>query len=283
MSEFIRPIDTYKREYDFKNIAFEDLATFLSRSRNISMGEAKSYLAKQLSPQGAFPLKNPEVGFLRRKSNGDRVAETSTLLDYLDNLTENNLIIAPNMAVYLRPEQKKSILADYIQMNMKLRKDDKKLMFENRMRKEYKAEAYYKTMQESRKVKNNSLSGMHASPSTVGYNKSSHSSLTSLCRCATSYANSSNEKFLGGLRHYYAPTIVYNHLLTSMRACDHNLIDKVVAEFNLHYPTTDEVMAVIRYSTQNYWRSEKELSKLRDFVDTMTPAEKAGFCYVGDL
>ena len=90
MSEFIRPIDTYKREYDFKNIAFEDLATFLSRSRNISIAEAKSYLAKQLSPQGAFPLKNPEVGFLRRKSNGDRVAETSTLLDYIGNLTENN-------------------------------------------------------------------------------------------------------------------------------------------------------------------------------------------------
>ena len=283
MSEFIRPIDTYKREYDFKNIAFEDLATFLSRSRNLSMGEAKSYLAHQLSPQGAFPLNNPEVGFLRRKPNGDRVAETSTLLEYVGDLTENNLIIAPNMAVYLRPEQKKSILAEYIQANMKLRKDDKKLMFENRMRKEYKAEAYYKTMQESRKVKNNSLSGMHASPSTVGYNKSSHSSLTSLCRCATSYANSSNEKFLGGLRHYYAPTIVYNHLLTSMRACDHNLIDKVIAEFNLHYPTTAEVMEVIRYSSSNYWRGEDELRKIRDFVDTMTPAEKAGFCYVGDF
>ncbi len=283
MSEFIRDINSYQREYNFKDIAFEDLAVFLARSRNLPLNDAKQYLAKQLQPGGAFELRNPEVGFLRRKKNGDRVAETSTLIDYVGMLTENNLIIAPNMTVYLRPEEKKSILADYIQMNMKLRKDDKKKMFENRMRKEYKAEAYFKTMQESRKVKNNSLSGMHASPSTVGYNKSSHSSLTSLCRCATSYANSSNEKFLGGLRHYYAPTIVYNHLLTSMRACNHELIEKVVTEFNLHYPTTDEIMDVIKYSTRNYWRSEAELAGIRAFVDTMKPAEKAGFAYVGDL
>ena len=128
-----------------------------------------------------------------------------------------------------------------------------------------------------------SLSGMHASPSTVGYNKSSHSSLTSLCRCATSYANSSNEKFLGGMRHYYAPTIIYNHLLTSMRSCNHELIEKVITDFNLHYPTTDEVMDLIRVSANNYWRNEDELVKIRNFVDKMTPAEKAGFAYVGDF
>ena len=61
MSEFIRPIDTYKREYDFKNIAFEDLATFLARSRGLSLDEAKAYLGKQMTPQGAFPLNNPEA------------------------------------------------------------------------------------------------------------------------------------------------------------------------------------------------------------------------------
>lgn len=283
MSEFIRDIDSYQREYDFKNIAMEDLAVFLSRSRNISIEEAKQYLTQKTAKGGEFELKNPGVAYLRRKKNGDRVLEQSNLLEYIGTLTQNNLIIAPNLTVYVRPEQKKSLLADYIQMNMKLRKADKKLMFDFRMRGDKKAAAYYKTMQESRKVKNNSLSGMHASPSTVGYNKSSHSSLTSLCRCATSYANASNEKFLGGLRHYYAPSIVYNHLLTSMRACDNALMTKVIEEYNLHYPTTDEVMSVIHYSTHYYWNVPAEMEKIRNFVDTMTPVEKAGFCYVGDL
>lgn len=283
MSEFIREESFYQREYDFKNIAIDDLAVFLSRSRNISIEEAKTYIAKKTAKGGEFELKNPGVAYLRRKPNGDRVLEQSTLLEYIGTLTENNLIIAPNMTVYLRPEEKKSLLADYIQMNMKLRKADKKLMFDFRMRGDKPAAAYYKTMQESRKVKNNSLSGMHASPSTVGYNKSSHSSLTSLCRCATSYANSSNEKFLGGLRHYYAPTIVYNHLLTSMRACDHDAMEVVMQKYNLHYPTTDEVMSVIHYSTHFYWNVPAEMDGIRKFVDTMRPVEKAAFCYVGDL
>ena len=295
MDIFTKPVEQYQRQYDTLNVAMGDLVECLKVSKGIDHSAAVDYVSKVTSGTGAFPIKNPELVYLKRKSNGDRVAESGTLQEYLKDKVDRNLIIAPNLTIYERPEVRKSILAEYIQVNLQYRKADKKQMFENDMRSKNeslstherhnyrKQAAYFKTLQESRKIKNNSLSGMHASPSTIGYNKSSHSSLTSLCRCATSYANSSNEKFLGGLRHYYAPTIVYNHLLTSMRACDHNLIDKVVAEFNLHYPTTDEVMAVIQYSAQNYWRSEKELSKLRDFVDTMTPAEKAGFCYVGDL
>lgn len=283
MSEFIRNIDDYRRDYNFKNNAINDLALFLSRSRNISIEQAKEYIEKQTKPTGAFPLRNPKVLYLRRKPNGDRVKEETTLLEYMDMLTENNFIIAPNMTVYLRPEEKTSILAEYIQVNMNLRKADKKLMFTHRMRGDKAAAAYYKTMQESRKIKNNSLSGLHASPSTVGYNKSSHSSLTSLCRCATSYANSSNEKFLGGMRHYYAPTIVFNHLLTAIKHCDAEKMMQVVNKYKLHLPTTDEVMDTIHYSTRYYWNNATEMSNIRNFVDSMKPIEKAAFVYVGDL
>ena len=183
--------------------------------------------------------------YLRRKPNGDRVAETGNLKEYLQDKVNSNLIIAPNLTIYERPEVRKSILAEYIQVNLQFRKADKKEMFENDMRAKseetpeherhsYKKKAaYFKTLQESRKIKNNSLSGMHASPSTIGYNKSSHSSLTSLCRCATSYANSSNEKFLGGLRHYYAPTIIYNNILTSNRTCNMAELEAVIQKYNL--------------------------------------------------
>lgn len=282
-NEFIKPIDQYQREYDFRNIAVDDLTVFLAKQRNIDEQVARQYIESKIAKNGTFELKDPKVAYLRRKPNGDRVMEETTLLDYVNDKIEQNLIIAPNMTIYLRPEQKKSILAEYIQANMKLRKADKKLMFNHRMRKEYQQEAYFKTMQESRKVKNNSLSGMHASPSTIGFNKSSHSSLTSLCRCATSYANASNEKFLGGMRHYYAPTVLWNHLLTSIRSCDHKHIDNVIAKYNLHYPSTEEVMKCIFYSTHHYWRSPKELSRVQNFVDKMSPAEKAGFVYVGDF
>lgn len=282
-NEFIKPIDQYRREYDFKNIAIDDLTTFLAKQRGLDEAAARKYIESKIAPNGTFALKDPKVAYLRRKSNGDRVMEETTLLDYVNDKIEQNLIIAPNMTIYLRPEQKKSILAEYIQANMKLRKADKKLMFNHRMRKEYQQEAYFKTMQESRKVKNNSLSGMHASPSTIGYNKSSHSSLTSLCRCATSYANASNEKFLGGMRHYYAPTVLWNHILTSIRTCDHDLIDRVMKKYNLHYPSAKEMMDCIFYSTKHYWRSNVDMSRIENFVIKMTPAERAAFVYVGDF
>lgn len=282
-NEFIKPIDQYRREYDFRNIAVDDLTSFLSKQRDIDEDQARKYIESKIAKGGTFELKDPKVAYLRRKPNGDRVMEETTLLEYIKDKIEQNLIIAPNMTIYLRPDQKKSILAEYIQANMKLRKADKKLMFNHRMRKEYQAEAFYKTMQESRKVKNNSLSGMHASPSTIGYNKSSHSSLTALCRCATSFANASNEKFIGGLRHYYAPTIVWNHLLTSVRSCDHVHIANVIEKYNLHYPSPDEVMNCILYSAHHNWTSWPDMARIRNYVDKMSPAERAAFVYVGDF
>lgn len=295
MTTFTKPIEQYSREYNTMNVAMGDLVETLVVSKNISREEAAQYVMKVTLPDGAFPPKNPEVLFLRRKPNGDRVAETTNLKEYLEDKVERNLIIAPNLTIYERPEVRKSILAEYIQVNLQFRKNDKKEMFENDMRAKseetpvwerysYKKKAaYFKTLQESRKIKNNSLSGMHASPSTIGYNKSSHSSLTALCRCATSYANASNEKFLGGLRHYYAPTIIYNNILTSNRSCDMAAIDAVMIKYSLHYPSTDEVMEGIEYSTQYYWKNSEDMLKIRNFIDGLTPTQKAAFLYVGDL
>lgn len=295
MSHFNKELDQYTREYNFLQIATEDLAETLVVAKGISREEALDYVKLQLSPEGAFPLKNPELISLRRKPNGDRVLEPVKLIEYITDKVNENLIIAPNLTIYERPEIKKSILAEYIQVNLVFRKADKKQMFISSMRAEgksisdadrygfKKAAAFFKTLQESRKIKNNSVSGMHASPSTIGYNKSSHSSLTSLCRCATSFANSSNEKFLGGLRHYYAPTTVINNILTSNRKCDIDNIAKFIDDNNLHYPTTDEVIECVTYSSDHYWRSEKELGLIRKFVDKLSPAQKAAFVYVGDL
>lgn len=295
MDIFTKPVEQYQRQYDTLNVAMGDLVECLKVSKGIDHSTAVDYVSKVTSGTGAFPIKNPELVYLKRKPNGDRVAESGNLQEYLKDKVDRNLIIAPNLTIYERPEVRKSILAEYIQVNLQYRKADKKQMFENDMRSKNeslsaherhgyrKQAAYFKTLQESRKIKNNSLSGMHASPSTIGYNKSSHSSLTSLCRCATSYANSSNEKFLGGLRHYANPTVIYNNILTSNRSCDMVALEQVMVKYNLHYPTTEEVMKCIKYSTDNYWRNDADLESIRVFVNNLTPVQKAAFVYVGDF
>lgn len=295
MTTFTKPLDQYRRQYDTMTVAMGDLVETLKVSKGLTHQAAVEYVAKVTAEDGVFPPKNPDIVYLRRKPNGDRVAETINLKDYLQDKVDRNLIIAPNLTIYERPEVRTSILAEYIQVNLQFRKSDKKQMFENDMRAKseqtplherygYKKKAaYFKTLQESRKIKNNSLSGTAASPSTIGYNKSAHSSLTSLCRCATSYANSSNEKFLGGLRHYYGPTIIYNNILTSNRMVDMVALEAVMSKYNLHYPTTAEVMECIRYSTQWYWKSTSAVEDIEKFVDNLTPVQKAAFVYVGDF
>jgi hypothetical protein len=283
MGYFTRPPETYIREYDVLDIAKKDLAFYLMKRRNVTFDYALDYVNKVVGLNGAFALKDPKVMFLRRKENGDREICERGLFEYLDALNSDGYIIAPSLTCYVPPKIKKSILAEYIQLNMNLRKADKKQMFVCRMRAEDEAAAYFKTLQESRKVKNNSVSGTHASSSTPGYNKSSHSSLTSTCRCATSYANSNNEKILGGLRHYYAPAIVTFHILTAAQYSDTATIEECFNTMGIHRPTADDCMEAVRHSSQYYWTSEKHEREIYETLKSLTDAERAAWLYSGDL
>lgn len=280
---FIRDLNEYRRDYDFEKTATDDLAFYLSRARGISIEEAKVFLKKNTQNGMRFARRDPEVMYLQRESNGDRVKKTANLSEYIKHLTDNGYILSPSLTGYTPRERKVSIWAHYIQHNLKLRKKDKGLMFTYKMRGDLLLHAYYKTMQESRKIKNNSLSGLQASPSTVGYNLTAHSALTSLCRCATSYANAANERFIGGLRHYYAPTVVDNHLITASRFCDINKIRMVHERFNLKYPTADDVVKCIYRSSKYYWESKYQLDRFRDFASKMLPEERAAFMFTGDM
>lgn len=277
MNIFTRPIPEYKRELDILGYARDDLAFYLSKIENISLKEAQEYVLKNVK---ANPV---SAKMLVRGDNGDRSLNVLNLNEWLDDVIKNKLLIAPSLTTYLPPSIKKSVLAEYIQHNMKLRKNDKKAMFLWRMRKDEQKAAMYKVLQESRKIKNNSLSGTHSSPSTPWYNLSNHSSLTSTCRCATSYANSNNEKFIGGLRHYFVPFMVMSHITVSARHSNLQAIEQAIKEFNLHTPTAEECIDIVRYSTQYYWVNEEYEKEIYEYLLSLTPIERAAFAYTGDM
>lgn len=309
MNAFVRPLEEYKREYDIENQAQRDLAFYLSKMETIPYLEALEYTQKAF--QGEAPLykkKSPEVMFLERINYGDREIRTMALDKYLESLVARELIFSPNGVAYIPPRYVKSILAQYIQVNMDLRKVDKNKMFMHQTRAdgynsridsaedlkarialmdmqkvEAESRSYYSTLQESRKIKNNSLSGMHASPSTPMYNRSSHSSLTSTCRCATSYANSGNEKFLGGLRHYYVPNMVIFHITVAARHSNLELIAKAIDKFGLVVPDADQCMEIVRYSTRYYWVNDIYEKQIYDYLLKLNREERAAFAFTGDF
>lgn len=283
MTVFTKEISEYARDLDFVTNYIKDSALYLSKMRNISLEDAEKFIRDAIATGKVKPV-NPKVKYLQRdKKTGDRFITEGTFLQYIDDVRNNKLIMVPTMTVYYNPEQKKSYNAIWIDRNLKLRKGFKEQMFVAKMKGNKLLSSYYDILQNSCKIKNNSLSGAHSSPSTPLFNKSSHSTLTSLCRISTSYANASNESLLRGNRHYWCPQVVISHLLTTARHSKLDDMAMVINANNLVYPSVSDVMNCIVYSTHLYWRDGSALLDIEKLVEKLTPIERAAFVYSGDL
>ena len=283
MTLFTLPPEDYIRQVDIIPAYIRDAATYLSRMMGRDYNYCLDYVKRTIAPTGSHPLQDPEVMFLARAKNGDRTKRTCTLSEYLKFAADNKLVLAPTLTAYLNPNQRASYLAGYIIDNMAGRKVQKKLMFKAKMSGDTARAILHDNVQASLKIKNNSMSGAHSSPSTPLYNKSSHSTLTSTCRISTSYANANNESFLAGNRHYWSAQVVLTHLLNTVRHANMPAVTAAVDLYQLHIPTTDEVMACIHYSTDLYWRDDVITAEMRFFIDNMSTYERAAFVYTDDL
>lgn len=280
---FTKEPGEYGRDLDMVKHYVNDAAFYLSKKTGRSIEECAAVVKREIGPGGKFEMKDPRVMYLAKETEGNREMYFSTMSEYLRVVAERNCIMAATMAVYFNPNEKRSMLADYILGNLKKRKDVKKKMFECDMAGDKEGESFYNILQTTYKVKNNSLSGAHASASTPLYNKSSHSTLTSLCRSASGTANASNERFLSGNRHYYTLDITLANIVSIVNNTDMALVSAAVNEFNLHCPTPTEVCALIKRSTDFYWRSPDKFKKVEELVATLTDLERAAFAYMGDF
>lgn len=283
MSAFTHHIDNYVRQKNVLEQYIIQSATYVSRMSGDPIDKCIDFIKKNLKEGGLAPLKDPEVLFLQRTKTGDREQRTSTFLEYLDVASKNNLILAPTLTAYYNPKQMESVIGRYITDNLKKRKVLKHKMFEYKMLGDADNENYYNNLQNNVKIKNNSVSGAHASPSTVLFNKSSHSTLTSICRISTSYANANNECFLAGNRHYWCPQVVISSILSMLSTVPMEIPAKAVLLYNLHIPSTEEVMECITYSSNLYWHDPLSLNTIRQLIETLTDIEKACFVYNGDM
>lgn len=283
MGVFTNPPETYCRDYNIIKDATEQLADYLSMTEGIPYADAYDYVREVTARGGEFEIKNPTVTYLERQENGDREQKQRGLLEHIYQSIDDELIIAPNFTMYLPPKVLKSKPATYIVGNMKARSVDKKLMFLHKQRGEIVKMLEHKSRQEFQKVKNNSKSGMLSSPSTPWFVKSGHSTLTSMCRCATSYANAANEKILGGLRHYFNPLVTYSSILVAARYNDPSIIAKAIKEFDLVVPTPEQCLEVVLKSSRLYWHNQYHEGQILDLLKGLNDVQRASFAFGGDL
>lgn len=280
---FVLPASEYKRNLNLVEAYFDQNAFFLHRSTGKPLETCKQFIKEQLGRNGKFPLKNPPVLALKQVSSGNRERVDESFLGYIQEVVETDRILSPSMVCYERPEVVKSTSAAYIEGGINSRKAAKKEMFNARIAGDHVLEYIKDCEQNAKKIGINSVSGMHGFSGNILYVKSGHSSLTSMCRTATGYGNANNEKLITGSRHYWSPDITLSNILAIVTNTDYDQLEAAMIEYRLHYPDTHETMRCIERSTSLYWRNDAELAKIAEFVDKLTPLERAAFVYIGDL
>lgn len=283
MSIFLKNPEEYIRDINVLKHCHHDHAYFLHKETGKPFDFCLDYVIKQTSKDGQFPLVDPEVLSLRRGTNGDKERKVTTFSDYLNDIQRNNYIVSPSLAVYKSTAEEESESALYITGNIALRAKAKKEMFEADLAKNQILVAMKEIEQTSRKLNNNAMSGAQASFSTPLFNKSAHSSLTSTCRTETSYGNANNEKFITGNRHYWCPDVVIANIISICTSSDLLRLDKAMQRYGIHYPTAEEAMECISYSTDFYWRNNNAFDDFFSLLSKLDPVERAAFVYIGDL
>jgi hypothetical protein len=77
--------------------------------------------------------------------------------------------------------------------------------------------------------------------------------------------------------------VILYAILTTCSLIDKDDIQATMSLYRLNYPTVDDVMSCITYSSDFYWKDGIALGKIRSLVKQLTPVERAGFVYSGDL
>lgn len=283
MNPFLYPLDDYQRDMDIVKGSIQQIAKHISLNLNKPMDECIAWVRAQLKPDGAFPLRDPRMTQLVKKRPGERVVEETTFLGYVEEILASGRIVSPSMVIYERPEVEKSVIAEWQDENIAARKKSKRRMLDLKQAGDIVGSQLADYDQNARKIRINSVSGMHGSKGNPIYLATGHSSLTSLCRAAAGYGNATVERFLAGARHYHNPEIVKANLVAMLTIEDKSRWPAIIEKYNITYPTVDEVMSMVERGSEFYWRNDGEMQKIRRTVEGMTDLERAICCYSGDM
>lgn len=284
MNPFVLPSEQYVRKLDPLNVYVKDTTTYLQMMTGKPAEVCEAFVRKQLRTGGRFEFKPPVATYTERQENGDRVIKQDTIYNFIKYAIDSKDLIAPTFTTYTNPKVKTSLLVGYIDGNISRRKVAKKAMFKADKDGDLVVYAIKKNEQNNRKLGNNAISGSHVSPFTPLYNKTAHSTLTSNCRTTSGYGNANNEKMLSGNRHYHESEVVQNNIISIINVTNMAAFSAMMEKYKFHYPTPDETMAVITYSTDLYWKNKpKKMERIRHLVTQCSPVQRAAFVYVGDF
>lgn len=280
---FVLKTEEYKRDINVIEHYIDDNAWYLSKMTKRPYEHCREYVIRNMKPGGRFEFKDPKVMYLHRDEHGDRSQKAMGFSKFLRDVVQNRELIAPTFTTYLHPSVRESLLVPYIDENVAMRAAAKKEEFIAMQNKNSLRRTLKKIEQMLRKIRNNAISGSHVTPSTPMYNPTGHSTLTSICRSTSGYGNANNEKFVAGNRHYWSPGITTNNIISIVNHTNYELMEEAMKVFGIRYPSAEETISCIKYSTDLYWDSRRHQKQIEQLIYRLSPAERAAVVYTGDL
>lgn len=253
---------------------------YISKQLGLPIEEAYNRVVKSIQES---KVKDPKVKFNYKKDNGDMEVKESTLLEYLRDVIASKDIIVPSFTTYYNTEKEKSIHAKFMAENTKNRSKFKKLAFKHKLQGDITQYLFNDTMQKSKKMFNNSLSGTYSSKSTILRNPSAHYTLTSITRCVSSIGNAYTESIVCGNKHFRTFHVTLSYLTSIITNIDKKLVNLAMDKYNLHIPSVDEIMKMIEHSSKWYWHDDTSIKHIRNFVSKLNDVDKVSIMYVNDL
>ena len=280
---FRKEREQYQRDTKMLNAYVDQSSFYLAKVKNISIDEARDFVIKGMKVGGKFEFHDPVVKFAHRPNFEDRHLEETTMSKFLADVAANNESLSPTFTSYCSPDVRPSLLSIYTMDNIVGRDVSKGQMFDAQNAGDKVLYVFKNLEQNNKKLTNNALSGASLSASTALFNPTSHSSLTTNCRTTTAYGNANNEKFIEGNRHYMDVDTIMNNLVSISHMSNYDEIEIAMKEFQLYYPTKEDVIECIERSKNLYFTSNKHMGPVYEFIETMRPLERAAFVYVGDF
>lgn len=281
-NNFLLPAEAYQRSIDPLGDWLKQTSWYASKQLNIPYEKAIEHLRGKLRSK-EIKIDDPRVVFFHREENGDRFKKTAPLSQYLGKAIREGNILAPTGTTYLHPDVKRSVIVEYLDENVALRKKYKKTSQAAEAAGDIPKYKYFNNAQDNAKRDNNAVSGGFVAEGSIINNRSAHSTLTSITRSIASLSNMSNERLVEGNRHYYCPDVIKNNIVSICSASDYNTIKEAMELFNLKYPTIDDMMDCITRSSDLYFKDTRKIDEIRSFVVKLNELERAAFVYTGDL
>lgn len=286
---FKHDLDYYTNNVNPVEDYISQASLFLSKKRKIEIKEARKLVIQALKKSN---IKDPMVTFNSKQDNGDVTVERMPLTHYIKTARDNNYIIVPSFTCYYHPSKKISYISKFMVRNVDDRAKYKHLAFKYSMMKSPNALEQEKfdtlannnnTKQGAKKTNNNGASGALASMSTHLYNKSGHSSLTSITRNVASTGNAISESFIAGNKLFIDYNSILGYFMAIVDGLDKELIKETIEKFNLVIPTVDDIMKNVTFCSDRYFHNPRQIAYIRELVETFDEYERTAVLYTNDF